>query len=122
MTAAKAADIVCGVNGCVERHHDYYGERRERERDYYGDRHRDEDYRRHRDYDDRYERHYPPIQTIDDVKRGADEGQKALGDVGRQIGAKLGLTFKDPGPKTKTESGVQRVMDKAALREGGLAA
>ena len=68
MTAAKAADIVC----CVERHHDYYG-----------DRHRDEDYRRHRDYDDRYERHYPPIQTIDDVKRGADEGQKALGDVGR---------------------------------------
>ena len=83
MTAAKAADIVCGVNGCVERHHDYYGERRERERDYYGDRHRDENYRRHRDYDDRYERHYPPIQTIDDVKRGADEGQKALGDVGR---------------------------------------
>ena len=59
MTAAKAADIVCGVNGCVERHHDYYGERRERERDYYGDRHRDEDYRRHRDHDDRYERHYP---------------------------------------------------------------
>lgn len=48
MTAAKAADIVCGVNGCVERHHDYYG-----------DRDRDDHYRRHRDYDDRYERRYP---------------------------------------------------------------
>jgi hypothetical protein len=63
-----------------------------------------------------------PIKTIDDVTRGAAEGQKALGDVGRQISAKLGLTFKDPGPKTKTESGVQRVLDKAKERGGNLAA
>jgi hypothetical protein len=62
-----------------------------------------------------------PVKTIDDVKRLAAEGQKALGDVGRQISAKLGLTFKDPGPKTKTESGVRRVQDKAAERGGNLA-
>ena len=33
MTAARATDVLCGVNGCVERHHDA-----SRERDYYGDR------------------------------------------------------------------------------------
>ena len=42
VTAANATDILCGVNGCVEQHHDYYGERRERERGYYGDRHSDD--------------------------------------------------------------------------------
>ena len=63
-----------------------------------------------------------PVKTIDDVKRGAAEAQKMLGDAGREIAAKLGLTFKDPGPKTKTESGVQRVLDKAAERGGNLAA
>lgn len=62
-----------------------------------------------------------PVKTIDDVKRLAAEGQKALGDVGRQIGTKLGLTFKDPGPKTKSESGVKRVQDKAVERGGNLA-
>ena len=64
-----------------------------------------------------------PIKTIDDVKRGAADAQKMLGDAGREIAAQLGgLTFKDPGPKTKTASGVQRVLDKAAERGGNLAA
>ena len=64
-----------------------------------------------------------PIKTIDDVKRGAADAQKMLGDAGREIAEKLGgLTFKDPGPKTKTEKGVQRVLEKAALRGGNLAA
>ena len=63
-----------------------------------------------------------PIKTIDDVKREAVVAQDILGDAGREIADKLGLTFKDPGPKTKTESGVQRVLDKAADRGGKLAA
>ena len=63
-----------------------------------------------------------PIKTIDDVKRGAEEAQKMLGDAGREIADKYGLTFKDPGPKTKSEKGVQRVLDKAAERGGNLAA
>ena len=63
-----------------------------------------------------------PIKTIDDVKRGAAEAQKMLGDAGREIASQLGLEFKDPGPKTKTASGVQRVLDKAAERGGNLAA
>ena len=63
-----------------------------------------------------------PIKTIDDVKRGAVEAQQMLGDAAREIADQLGLTFKDPGPKTKTASGVQRVLDKAAERGGNLAA
>ena len=63
-----------------------------------------------------------PVKTMDDVKRGAAEAQTMLGDAGREIAGKLGLTFKDPGPKTKTEKGVQRVLDKAAERGGNLAA
>ena len=63
-----------------------------------------------------------PVKTIDDVKRGAVEAQKTLGDAGREIADKLGLTFKDPGPKTKTAKGVQRVLEKAAKRGGNLAA
>jgi hypothetical protein len=63
-----------------------------------------------------------PIKTIDDVKRLAAAGQGQLGDVGRTIGTKLGLEFKDPGPKTKSESGVARVQFKAQQRGGNLAA
>jgi hypothetical protein len=63
-----------------------------------------------------------PVKTIGDVKRGAAEAQKMLGDAGREIASQLGLTFKDPGPKTKTASGVQRVLDKAKERGGSLAA
>jgi len=63
-----------------------------------------------------------PVKTIDDVKRGAADAQKMLGDAGREIATELGLTFKDPGPKTKSASGVQRVLDKAAERGGNLAA
>ena len=62
------------------------------------------------------------VKTIEDVKIRATEGQKVLGDVGQQIAAKYGLEFKDPGPKTKTEKGVQRVLEKAAERDGNLAA
>jgi hypothetical protein len=55
---AKAADVVCGFNGCVERHHDYYGPRPgygpERRGEDYGDRYRDRYFG-----DDRYGPHYP---------------------------------------------------------------
>lgn len=63
-----------------------------------------------------------PVKTIDDVTRGAAEAQKMLGDAGRDIAAKHGFVFKDPGPKTKSEKGVQRVLVKAAERGGNLAA
>jgi hypothetical protein len=64
-----------------------------------------------------------PIKTIEDVKRFAAAGQQQLGDVGRSIADKLGLDpFKDPGPKTKSDSGVARVQFKAKQRGGNLAA
>ena len=63
-----------------------------------------------------------PIKTIDDIKREAPKAQKMLGDVGRQIASELGLPFKDPGPKTKTPQGVQRVIEKANERGVSLAA
>ena len=64
-----------------------------------------------------------PIKTIDDVKRLAGDSQKALGDVGRQIAAKLGIEVKDPGSKVKTDKGVKRTIEKAANpRYGSLAA
>ena len=63
------------------------------------------------------------VKTIDDVKREAEVAQQMLGDAGREIAAQLGgLPFKDPGAKTKTEKGVQRVLDKAKDRGGNLAA
>ena len=64
-----------------------------------------------------------PVKTIDDVKRLAGDAQKSLTDVGRSIATKLGIELKDPGSKVKTDKGVQRVLDKAALpRYGSLAA
>ena len=63
-----------------------------------------------------------PIKTIDDVKREAPKAQQALVDVGQRDRDQYGLTLKDPGPKTKTAKGVQRVLDKAKERGVNLAA
>jgi hypothetical protein len=70
-----------------------------------------------------------PVRNIDDAKTLPVPAQQVLGDAGRTIGDKLGLTFKDPGPKIRVGSEkeadqVARVLDKAKDREsqGGIAA
>lgn len=59
-----------------------------------------------------------PIRTVDDVIRAAPIAQKSFADAGRQIAAELGIEFKDPGPKTKTAKGIERIEQKIARRNG----
>jgi hypothetical protein len=62
-----------------------------------------------------------PIKTLDQLVAAAPPAQKQLGDVGRAIGEKYGVQFKDPGVKTKDAEGIARTKVKIAER-GGVAA
>ena len=58
-----------------------------------------------------------PITTIDQAIQLAPSVQQTLGNHGRDIAKELGGTsFEDPGPKTKSEKGIERVKEKAATR------
>jgi len=59
-----------------------------------------------------------PIKSIDDVLKAAGPSQAALGEVGRQIQSQLDVRFSDPGPKTKSDKGIARVVEKAEKRGG----
>lgn len=59
-----------------------------------------------------------PVKTISDIIRAAPIAQKALGSAGNKIAADLGITFKDPGPKTSSPKGIARTEEKIALRGG----
>jgi len=69
------------------------------------------------------------IKTIDDVIKAAPIAQKAFAETGRRIAEEMGITFKDPGPKThrlnketgKLEinaKGIERTKQKIAERKG----
>ena len=62
-----------------------------------------------------------PIKSIDDIVTAAPVAQDLLGEIGRGIASKYGVEFKDPGPKTKSESGVERTKVKIAERGGNAA-
>jgi len=59
-----------------------------------------------------------PIKTIDDVVRAAPIAQKNFAKAGRRIADELGITFKDPGPKTSSAKGIERTKQKIVERKG----
>lgn len=63
-----------------------------------------------------------PIKTIEQAVGAAGAAQDALGKAGEAIASKLGVDFKNPGPKSKSEKGIARIKEKAALRGGRVAA
>jgi hypothetical protein len=56
------------------------------------------------------------IKTIDHVIAAAPIAQKNFAEAGRRIAAELGITFKDPGPKTSSAKGIERTLQKIAER------
>lgn len=63
-----------------------------------------------------------PIKTLDQAVALAPTVQKGLGDSGRSIAKQLGVEFQDPGPKTKSAEGIERVRQKMEARRGKISA
>ena len=56
------------------------------------------------------------VKTIDDVIRAAPIAQMKFAEAGRKIAEDMGITFKDPGPKTSSAKGIDRTLQKIAER------
>jgi zeta toxin len=59
-----------------------------------------------------------PIKDIRQLVREAPSAQAELARTAAQVAAKVGVRWHDPGPKTKSASGIARVRFKASKRNG----